>query len=209
MAGLSCFIHIATINNYQAIVYNYIERIKKSGLNKEADITFYVCGPSAVDTAEFHSVRTSHDVSPGEFLTLNNIIEYCKNSEDKIMYMHTKGVTSPDNECINDWRNYMSYFMINKYKDCVAALDSNDACGVDFRQEPCPHYSGNFWWATSKHIRSLKTFAEMPTLLTERHKAEFWIGQSGTHKPLWDCGINQFQRHLHRYGEEQYVRNTL
>lgn len=209
MAGLTCFIHVATINNYQSIVNDFIDRIRRSGLDKEARITFYVCGPSPLDTQGFPQVRTSSQIEPGEFLTLNALIGYCKTGDDNVMYIHTKGVTSPNNECINDWRRYMSYFMIDKYKDCIAALNSNDTCGVDLRQEPCPHYSGNFWWATSPHIQSLRSFTEMPVLLTERHKAEFWIGQHGKHHCLWDCGINQFQRHLHRYGEENYVRNPV
>ena len=27
--------------------------------------------------------------------------------------------------------------------------------GVNYREDPIPHYSGSFWWANSSHIRRL------------------------------------------------------
>lgn len=98
----------------------------------------------------------------------------------------------------------MTYFLIEQYHKCLESLKNNDTCGVDLRNDPAKHYSGNFWWATAKHINTLPEFKDMPIILSERHKAEFWICSNGKNDNLWDCGINQFERHLHEYPEEKY-----
>jgi len=115
-----------------------------------------------------------------------------------------KGISDPNNLCLIDWRNYMLYFLVEKYKICLDILKTYDTCGVDLRLDPVEHYSGNFWWSTANHINNLPEFKDMNIILSERHKAEFWICSNGKHNNLWNCGINQMERHLHRYLENEY-----
>ena len=121
------------------------------------------------------------------------------NEKYGILYLHTKGVTTPDNLCIDDWRQYMTYFNVNQYQKCFDMLDEYDSCGVDLVSEPATHYSGNFWWANSSYIKQLPTideikFPKIPPILSIRHNCEFWIGMgNGKLKSLWNSYINVYE----------------
>ena len=204
--NVNIFIHVATLNNYMSILEDFLDRIQKSGLGAIANIHICVAG-NDIELPN-HPVYHNGRLEQFEFPTLNRLSVLAKKQPDsKILYIHTKGVSTPDNPCIDDWRNYMAHFVINKFQDCLSALENFDTCGVDLRDRPALHYSGNFWWANANHINSLPEFKDMPLILTERHKAEFWIcSRPGKHKSLWDSGINQFGRHLHRYPPERYIK---
>jgi hypothetical protein len=107
----------------------------------------------------------------------------------------------------------MLYFNVEKWKNCLNNLETNDTTAVDLREEPTLHYSGNFWWAKASYIVSLpepilfSNLEKYPNPLnSQRHNQEFWIcyNKNGLHKSCWDCGINCYERHLHRYPKSNY-----
>jgi hypothetical protein len=50
----------------------------------------------------------------------------------------------------------MEWVCIDNWEKCIQLLrDGNDTVGCNLQGEPTPHYSGNFWWTTSSHIRAL------------------------------------------------------
>lgn len=209
------FFHVATIGNYQEIFDEIYSKIHKSNLFDEIDL-LNIC---IVGNGELHykenkkiMIYKNSNLEEGEFFTLE-ILKLFSNSSPqkcKILYIHTKGVTTPNNDCIVDWRKYMSYFNINLYKNCLDALEFYDSCGVDLVFEPTIHYSGNFWWANSDYIKKLPSIDEIrypkiAPILSIRHNCEFWIGMgNGKLKSLWNSNINVYERHLHRYLEDQY-----
>jgi len=143
-----------------------------------------------------------------EFVTLERLYAFINESEDdwKICYVHSKGVSTEEtNECIEDWRRYMCYFNLERYGDCLEALDTYDTCGVDLRDEFSPHYSGNFWWSTSIHMKRLKSPRHIIDRNWGRHLCEFWICSQGKHYSFNDCGIDVCERHLQRYPKEKYA----
>lgn len=203
------FIHVATINNYNNILQEFIQRIIVSKLIDYVQQIFICISGNDVKLnlpPKFTIISNNCDINKFEFPTLEKIKSFTnKNPNSNVLYLHTKGVSDPENLAIIDWRNYMSYFVINKFQDCLKALENNFTCGVDLRLDPCLHYSGNFWWSKGSHINNLSNFEDMPIILSERHKAEFWICSTGlNHYCLWDSGINQYERHLHRYSAEKY-----
>jgi len=214
MSNIVVFFHIATINRYQLIVDEILEKIINSGLYSEAKkIYVTILGDGHVCLPKLEKIEIcyqSNNIAETETPTINLIKEYSDNNiNDYILYTHVKGVTSDlKNDCINDWRKYMSYFNIEKWKYCVDILKENDTCGVDLRVEPSLHYSGNFWWSTCKHISGLVRVNDRPIILSERHKCEFWICQdkSKKHYSMWDCGINVYERHKFRYEEYLYKK---
>jgi hypothetical protein len=110
--------------------------------------------------------------------TLKWVRDYsAKNPEDYILYFHMKGI-SKQNRNTEDWRRYMEYFVIEKWKDCVAKLDEGyDCCGVMWNTDTPigmhPHFSGNFWWAKTSYINTLDhTYLDAEF----RWDREFWIG---------------------------------
>lgn len=208
MTTIKIFFHVATINNYQEIVDELLDKIFFSGLyNKIEKLYLGVVGDKSVNHNFKKIVKfKDNDIKKGEFFTLNCLYNQAINDPlFNALYIHTKGVTFPENECIKDWRKYMAYFNIQQYKMCLESLKTYDTCGVDFVDTPVKHYSGNFWWARSDYIARLKPLESLPIILTPRHKAEFWIGSGqGNHKSLWNSGINVFERHLHQYAIGNY-----
>ena len=218
MKRINIFFHVATINHYKSIVENTLELIHKSGLYDECENIFLcIVGNEDLNISD-PKIKKIHNpnIEHGEFFTLKILEDFCKENDSLVLYLHTKGVTTPGNKCIDDWRNYMLFFNVEKYKTCIDSLKENDTCGVDLVTTPTNHYSGNFWWSKSSHIKNLPKIEEInsdsfPTILTKRHNAEFWICISpGRFKNLWSSNINVYERHLHEYNRDKYdVCNSL
>jgi hypothetical protein len=202
------FFHIAKIGGYKYICDDIFSYIIESNILNDSELYLSIVGSGELDISLEHNILyENNDIKNGEFPILSIIRDMSINSNENfnVLYLHTKGVSTPYNECVNDWRKYMSYFNIIKYKDCIKILENYDTCGVDLREYPVLHYSGNFWWANSSYIKKLPLFKDMDVVLSERHKAEFWVcNMNGKHYSMHDCGINQYERHLHRYEEKKY-----
>jgi hypothetical protein len=134
----------------------------------------------------------------------NRYIWYdCANTQENfyLLRFHTKGLyhrTLPHWPVAEKWNQYIDYFNIERWTDCVQALDDGyDTAGTNW-WEP-KHYSGNVWWAQSNYIRRLPLFP-LPHLinfrknlhfaLSNRHDAEHWIG-------LADPKYKEFHHHEH------------
>jgi hypothetical protein len=214
------YFHIATIGKYQDIFDEIYSQIIESNLiNQVGSINLCIVGQGDLMIQENDKIKIyqDSDISSGEFFTLDLLKTFSDSVEKnhKILYLHTKGVTTPDNPCIEDWRKYMTYFNINQYEKCLYSLNQYDSCGVDLVNDPTLHYSGNIWWANSSYIKKLPTineikFPKTPPILSIRHNAEFWIGMgNGNLKSLWNSNINVYERHLHQYPKIKYVCNSL
>jgi len=86
-----------------------------------------------------------------ERFTLLKIKKYIK-SNDKFLYLHSKGVTKQNNQYVTDWRNVMEYFLIFKHQECLKELDTHDTVGINYINN---HYSGNFWWSKGLYYMTL------------------------------------------------------
>jgi len=89
-----------------------------------------------------------------ERFTILSIKDYIA-PEDKILYMHTKGVTKPFEEAVYAWRALIEYQLIGNHEKCLQLLNSYDTVGVNYRLQPQPHYSGNYWWTTGTYFLKL------------------------------------------------------
>lgn len=94
-----------------------------------------------------------------------------KDSQEKdfnLLYFHGKGITAFDKHLSHGdqhnvdtfkryyyWRHYLNWGVLERWEECIKALDNHDMAGVNFSTDPEPHYSGSFWWAKSSHIRTL------------------------------------------------------
>jgi len=85
-------------------------------------------------------------------------------------YLHTKGLRhfgKKEEPNVISWINLMLYWNIIRWKYATEILKSFSTYGCEFMGN---HYSGNFWWATSSHIKLLpnriETFYVAP---------EYWI----------------------------------
>jgi len=96
----------------------------------------------------------------------------------------------------------VSYFNIYHHKICLELLKIHDTVGANLADCDFLHYSGNFWWSKSSHIKKLDKCS------SERYcDPEFWISKDriGSHVSLYNSiGISHYTSN---YPEELY-KNT-
>ena len=83
-------------------------------------------------------------------------------------YLHTKGIkhfgTSSDSNIVG-WINLMLYWNIFRWQYATAVLKTYDVYGCNYIID---HISGNFWWATAKHIQRLPRHIESHYIAPEQ-----------------------------------------
>ena len=187
------FIHAATVHNWRDIVHEQLSLMRRSGLyQKSARIHLGLVGPEwdedFCDGKCAVAARCS-DLSAFEFPTLVALYQQCLAADCLVYYVHTKGVVSGQHiPHIHDWRRYMEHFIIARHEQCIAALETHDLCGVEWREcPPWPLFGGNFWWARSDYIRRLPSPSQWRDALVRftgtsglsaRHWAERWVGSA-------------------------------
>ena len=104
-------------------------------------------------------------------------------SSARILYLHTKGASyDPPNPNVADWRRAMVHFLVERYFECLDALETSDLVGCNLLEQPHRHFSGNFWWANAMYLRNLP-----PVPTGDRHEAEWWV--------LRHPGVDAVSRH--------------
>ena len=149
-------------------------------------------------------IHCSNNPQEFELPTLRLMHEFSLNSPNtKVLYVHTKGISYPKDDSRYepglDWIIYMLHFLCEKSDHCLKLLDTHDVAGCNFSELPKPHFSGNFWWATTKYLKSLTT-----ELLTDKISAEWWLHSSQVapvKATLWNSEKNHFQE---MYPKENY-----
>jgi GR25 family glycosyltransferase involved in LPS biosynthesis len=169
-----CFIHSCHVKQIGlSILENLIQNIRDCGLKEIEVIVLNVGEPIEIDLP-VKVVQISSDIKAFEILSINYIRDYCETNDCTVLYIHTKGINHLNNgrlSKVEDWKNMMLYFLLHRHKDCLHLLNTYDVVGCNYNEKPLPHFSGNFWWATSKHIRKLKPIE----IGSPRHKAEWWL----------------------------------
>lgn len=213
---IKIFFHICTMGEYKTIFSELMEKIINTPffITRCHELNVCVVGDGEIpefvyqDKIKYHRIG---DYNSFEFPTLQ-LIEDTIQEGDKILYFNSLGVTG-NSIYKQSWRKYLSYFNIEKWEECIKALDNGyDTCGVDFRTDPIPHYSGNFWWANASYLKTLPKIQTLnkpdsPRVLTLRHNAEMYIGMNQNVKPrvLHQSNISQYSRHLYCYDQENYI----
>ena len=196
------YYHCFCINDYEDRVLRTFEKIKRSGLLDQIDRIKLVCvGKPSQQIMDLPKVETvlCRSNCIHEAITLNYM--YQSNTYENVLYLHSKGVTRLGDKNVNSWIDYMEYFCIEKYQDRLTELQQYDATGVNIQHHyeftTSLLYSGNFWWATGRHIKTL-----VPCNEYDRRLAELWVctNTQGRYNCIHSSGIN------HYYNE--YVRDN-
>ena len=179
------FYHVFADGNWQSIVEDHLHALKTYGLYDS--LTSFNVGfvGSEQNIAAVESFLEENDVvynvadkkeSGWEQVTIHPLWEMAHMDETcYLSYAHTKGAAH-DYSIVPNWRGGMTRATIVEWKRCVEALDrgySTVGCHLQpgRSDQPFPFWGGNFWWATSLHIRSLGKCVE-----NTRYDAEAWIG---------------------------------
>jgi hypothetical protein len=199
------FYHLYTVNNWRQVLGEQILRWSESGLTGATTRIFAsVVGPLADEGAAVLSalcgerlevVHQSADGSSRERPILEYARRFCEEREPlarACWYMHAKGVSDQhcENPNVSDWRRLLDHFAVDRWRDCAAALEDHDACGVNWHREPAPHFSGNYWWARPDYLRRLPLRVGPANFDQER-----WIGLSQPHvRCLHESGVDHYRQ---------------
>lgn len=177
---IKVYVHTPLIPGWESIMENLLLRMAKSELLTEADkIIFCVNGsiennqglidnlPSLNSNIEVKQVYGHYD--KWEYPTLDFLKKDIDQTDDNfyVCYLHLKGLSRRNlrDQKIVDWRNYLEYWTIDRWRDSVAALNNGfDTCGVNWIDTPWKHHSGNFWWANSRYIKTLGYLQDPKTI---------------------------------------------
>lgn len=192
MSKIGCFIHSTNMAIWNdEMLISLILNIEGNGLLDALDFLFISNIGTPLDEQKICGMHPkirvqnySSDLSLFENVTLKTMHAFAKLNQDyKLFYMHTKGVSHEKNsefmKGILSWNRYTLCCLVEQYKACLQLLNTYDTVGCQFTNDDTntPHYSGNFWWTTSKYISSLSVYD-----LKLKHDAEFWLMRN---KPLF------------------------
>lgn len=168
--------------HFRFIVDEQKRVVDSSGLMNKLNVLYYTTmgehGPSLhLPGKKMHHLRDfGHNGSESQ--TLNEVYNFCRtHPASKVLYFHNKGSLN-FNILNTNFRRALDCFVLNP--QCIDALDRGyDTCGWRISPLPHMHYSGNYWWATCKHINSLispvvhtynATFLALTSKLYATHK---------------------------------------
>lgn len=200
------------LNDYLERFQNTFNKIKSSGLyDNITNLHVNVVGSNDRDLDFIKSVLLDKKIkitnfsynTAGEVETLKHLhnVCICKENNEPILYLHSKGVSRVGNANVQAWINYMEHFAINKWRDCWDKLKQHTTCGVNLQFTPGVHYSGNFWWANSNYIKSLNQFEiamkewKVPHCgSVDRAYCEFWLLDNNSNNPatLHNSGVDHY-----------------
>lgn len=151
--------HVYPINNWRQIteqVFRFssiFDRvlISVAGHDTNGDVESFTTGLSTVHTELRGIDEKLHE--PDSWNT-HFLPEILSRPNDTYFYCHSKGVTRPDNTCVEQWREMMLYFLLEKHANYIAPKISHYGF-VGIEKKPgrpgagcrCSwYYAGNFWW---------------------------------------------------------------
>ena len=208
--------HVCTIGNWRAVVDEQLLLVQKSGLLQACTALYLSIVGEHAHTFEWptewspecrekcHLEYVSRNTRLFERTALAILRRRCSEFEDDVwLYLHSKGVTKPDSQPVTHWRQFMQHFLVENWALCVHTLKCGyDTVGVQYRATPHPHYSGNFWWATSAYLRRISVVPIGPGYI----EPELWLMRKS---PRW-WSLHNAPHDLYKYVYlPQYYKNRV
>jgi hypothetical protein len=198
--------YISAIGNEQSLEYmTNILRYCANFLRCKVNIIFHQKKNIDNDLNNFGD--KPHEKFTFESVMLQKLWEDCNFATEKlnVLYFHAKTVTSIQRNLdkndkdfgydilINNyhWRKFLDWGVIENHEECLELLKQKDVVSLNYSSWPVPHFSGNYWWATSEHIKKLpqplkddwwpnfRKNNNFPHYFPDRVKDEMWILSNG------------------------------
>lgn len=137
--------------------------------------------------------------------TMRKIWNDSQNEDMKILYLHSKGITSTLKhlemtewgastfKTYYYWRQFLNWGVIENWRKCYEALRINDIAGVNYYNEPSKHFSGNYWWANSSYIKRLPDPSTTDWWINIKNKSsDPWLKSAGDRfrDEQWPCSLD-------------------
>lgn len=136
----------------QSQLYSYVNIIRIGIVNESVGI---INDPLLVDN-KFEVIYLGNS-SQYERPTLLHMRTHAERDpvDTVYFYLHTKGIRhfgTPKEANVISWIILMLYWNISRWRYASEILKKYNTYGCEFIKD---HFSGNFWWATAKHIQRL------------------------------------------------------
>ena len=119
-------------------------------------------------------------------------------------YLHTKGISHFNTKFekpVIHWIRDMLYWNIELWRKAVIILKKYDTYGCNYGGI---HYSGNFWWATSNHIKTLPN--RIPSYYTA---PEDWVTLQSKKNDNFYCAHNCKPHFKSPYPKKMYTQRNI
>lgn len=221
--------HATYLNNDDSVTREQTEILEKSGLLDVAEVKVMIHYQNEPFSwlqdrwkdrnVEFKLFDESYR-EWYEYTTCMEIQNDCEKSEEEfyLLYIHHKGnfTTTSANQ---NWRYYMQYFNIERWKECVAKLNEGyDTCGAAWakhdEKDRIKYYPGNFFWAKSSYIKKCQKLvnpkennfqSQFSTGFSLRFDLELWHGSGQPN--AYDIDSNSYDRCW--YNSPEKYRNDM
>jgi hypothetical protein len=207
------YYHIYVIDGVESIVSEQIELLKsKFNFEYNLNIGISIAGKnistkkvlSLLDKTKIRDVRAEGH----EFITLELLESDSSkfNDSDYVFYFHTKGASKLNDsnyENIEDWRNLMMYFNVEKVNDVFAIFERTkyNTFGCLLDSIPlCQFYSGNFWWAKADYIKTIN----LENVKRNRFNAELQFIQLGNNWKPYSIFNSKVNHYMETFPKEKY-----
>lgn len=200
------YIHICQVGEWERSLAMIMDALKRSGLyNAAKEIRCGVLGTQC--TSSDPKMRVVYIGNPEEYERPTLLHMRNAASEDpldtKYFYLHTKGIRwfgTPTESFVVDWIKLLLYWNVEKWVNAADSLNKYDTYGCNYEsgKKYHPHYSGNFFWTTGHHLKTLPS-----TIGPEYNDPEFWLCSAGMFdgKPnIYNAFSSQFEG-LGHYGD--------
>jgi len=206
------FYHTYLDGNYKLIIQDQLEKVFLSGLYEACDI-FQLCVATPDDSRlqwleniankydkiSLKIIKINKENYPKDYreskISLKMLKEMADETPGYYCYFHSKATSNPGYN-IEMWRKSCDWATICEWKKNIKMLDDGyDAVGPNLRYDTFlgryPHFSGNYWWTTHNHIRTLNL--DYLNDVHNKYLEEFWIGSNQESKLgcTFECGHNE------------------
>jgi len=221
-SNIILYIHICQLEEWQRTFQMIMDAVRGSGLyNAANEIRLGVLTHTQVDLQYLNDpkFRIIYEGRPEEYerptlLHMKMSAEKTDPLDTKYLYCHTKGIRwfgTPNEPYVVDWIKLLIYWNIEKWANAEDILGKYDTYGCNYHNNGTypPHYSGNFFWTTSRHLKELPD-----TIGSEYNDPEFWLCSRGLFQGRPNI-FNAFSSNLEglgHYGEpfpESLYRDVL
>ena len=171
MTPIKIFWHCNELNGWNNVMDQQWDLIVKSGLWDAASeinicmngqpwtFTNWLSTKNISDpTSKLKLANVNKDAAYHEWPTLTYLHQQAKEAANPfyVCYIHLKGLLRYGDPTVGDWRDFMNWATIEKWRDNVEALDEGaQAVGTNYNTDPWPHFAGNFWWAKNDYVATL------------------------------------------------------
>lgn len=208
-----------------------ILRLQQSGLADHIDhFEIHVAGghePLPMMLPETRRITYHRDLEQAENQAMRDLWRYAQdNPGHRVLWFHSIGLShhrEPDRQRKRAWGEFLTFCNIDLWRQCQELLNFYDCVGADYINYAsfgvphtrmwAPHYSGNFWWATTNYVRGLDPCYLDQEVPWQRYLGELWIGSNDPRAfMIYRSAINpyvdtvQYDSQVIRQGIDQHIQ---